>query len=99
LLVIQKFEQFFDVEPCGLQVIMSELLDPYLQRLFNVIFNNNRVTMVDAIPPPVETGGLLAVFFEAAVGFLDKGGERATIASLDSAAGALAGRAGTRIRR
>ncbi|MDV2481230.1 carbamate kinase [Methanoculleus sp. Wushi-C6] len=35
---------------------------------------------------------------EAAVGFLEAGGERATIASLDSAAGALAGRAGTRIR-
>jgi carbamate kinase len=36
---------------------------------------------------------------EAAVGFLDAGGERATIASLDSAADALRGRAGTRIRR
>jgi len=36
---------------------------------------------------------------EAAVGFIDAGGERATIASLDSAADALRGRAGTRIRR
>lgn len=36
---------------------------------------------------------------EAAVAFLDAGGERATIASLDSAADALRGRAGTRIRR
>lgn len=35
---------------------------------------------------------------EAAVGFLDAGGERATIASLDSAVDALRGRAGTRIR-
>jgi carbamate kinase len=36
---------------------------------------------------------------EAAVAFIDAGGERATIASLDSAADALRGRAGTRIRR
>ena len=36
---------------------------------------------------------------EAAIRFLEAGGERATIASLDSAAAALAGRSGTRIRR
>ena len=43
--------------------------------------------------------GSMGPKIRAAVGFLEDGGERATIASLDSAADALAGRTGTRIRR
>ena len=43
--------------------------------------------------------GTMGPKIEAAVGFLEAGGGRATIASLDSAAEALAGRTGTRIRR
>lgn len=43
--------------------------------------------------------GTMGPKIEAAIGFLEAGGERVTIGSLDSAAAALAGRAGTRIRR
>ncbi len=43
--------------------------------------------------------GSMGPKIEAAIGFLERGGEQAIIASLDSAADALAGRAGTRIRR
>ncbi|MBA7473474.1 Carbamate kinase 2 [subsurface metagenome] len=43
--------------------------------------------------------GTMGPKIEAAVGFLDAGGDRVTIASLEQAADALAGRAGTRIHR
>ncbi|MCK9307081.1 MAG: carbamate kinase [Methanoculleus sp.] len=43
--------------------------------------------------------GSMGPKIEAAIGFLEAGGGRVTIASLERAADALAGRAGTRIRR
>ena len=42
--------------------------------------------------------GTMGPKIEAAIGFLEAGGDRVTIGSLDSAAPALSGRAGTRIR-
>ncbi len=53
---------FFEEEHCGRQVITSGLLEMYRRRLFSNISENNKVMTVDAIPPPVKTGGLLAVF-------------------------------------
>ena len=43
--------------------------------------------------------GTMGPKIEAAIGFLEAGGDRVTIGSLESASDALAGRAGTRIRR
>jgi hypothetical protein len=54
---------FSGEEHCGHQVITLGLPVMYHQRLFSNISENNKVMMVDAIPPPVKTGGLLATFY------------------------------------